>query len=221
MFLIEVDGNLATTDNSGNIKLLDNDDYINQPDVQMLLALNKLSDYTQVGDKYFVGDPKVHIYINTGDDDTRKQFAQMVLGSFIVRNITDSGDCIECDVFTDDTRDGINKMFNDYKVNLVASTERPGEPDVSEPPYVQETTKHTDTWDKYTQTLVPEECRGETTAFTDEYVYLPDIKNDAYCIEGNFEQRGAYWILDVIPRGMRIIHSDKRDYHHEFPIKDC
>lgn len=73
----------------------------------------------------------------------------------------------------------------------------------------------------YTKTIVPADCKGETFAFTYDYVKVEDINGTAYCIENNFERRGDYWILDVIQRGMRIIYSEKNQYKHEFRIDDC
>lgn len=72
-----------------------------------------------------------------------------------------------------------------------------------------------------TSMMIPEECRGETFAFTEDYVRAKDISDDAQCIEDNWEKRGAYWIIDVLQTGQRIIHSDKNKYSHEFPIRDC
>lgn len=73
----------------------------------------------------------------------------------------------------------------------------------------------------YTKTIVPADCKGETFAFTYDYVKVEDVNGTAYCIENNFERRGDYWILDVIQRGMRIIYSEKNQYKHEFRIDDC
>lgn len=73
----------------------------------------------------------------------------------------------------------------------------------------------------YTKTIVPADCKGETFAFTYDYVKVEDVNGTAYCIENNFERRGDYWILDVIQRGMRIIYSEKNQYKHEFRINDC
>lgn len=72
-----------------------------------------------------------------------------------------------------------------------------------------------------TSMMIPEECRGETFAFTEDYMRAKDITDDAQCIEDNWEKRGAYWIIDVLQTGQRIIHSDKNKYSHEFPIRDC
>ncbi len=73
----------------------------------------------------------------------------------------------------------------------------------------------------YTKTIVPADCKGETFAFTYDYIKVEDVNGTAYCIENNFERRGDYWILDVIQRGMRIIYSEKNQYKHEFRIDDC
>lgn len=72
-----------------------------------------------------------------------------------------------------------------------------------------------------TSMMIPEECRGETFAFTEDYVRAKDVTDDAQCIEDNWEKRGAYWIIDVLQTGQRIIHSDKNKYSHEFPTRDC
>lgn len=72
-----------------------------------------------------------------------------------------------------------------------------------------------------TSMMIPEECRGETFAFTEDYIRANAVTDDAQCIEDNWEKRGAYWIIDVLQTGQRIIHSDKNKYSHEFPTRDC
>lgn len=80
---------------------------------------------------------------------------------------------------------------------------------------------HMDTTGPDLSILVPEECRGESWAFTDESICLADVSDDGYCIENNWEDRGLYWIVDCVPRGMRMIHSDSLGYNHEFKIEQC
>lgn len=69
--------------------------------------------------------------------------------------------------------------------------------------------------------FVPAECRGEAWAFTDESVCLSDVTDDGYCIENNWEDRGLYWIVDCVPRGVRLVHSDTLEYNREFKIEQC
>ena len=93
-----------------------------------------------------------------------------------------------------------------------------------EPPIKYET-KRTVTLERQmselTRLIIPQECLGESYAFTEAYISANDNITDAFCIEDNWERRGAYWIVDVIPSGHRIIHSDKNQYTHEVPISDC
>ena len=72
-----------------------------------------------------------------------------------------------------------------------------------------------------TRLIIPQECLGETYAFTESYISANDNITDAMCIEDNWEKRGAYWIIDVVSSGHRIIHSDKNHYTHEVPTSDC
>lgn len=69
--------------------------------------------------------------------------------------------------------------------------------------------------------LVPDGCKGESWASTDVSVNLSDVDGDGYCIESNWEDRGCYWIIDCLPRGVRLIHSDSLSYNHEFIIDQC
>ena len=68
--------------------------------------------------------------------------------------------------------------------------------------------------DRYMHLLVPVECLGKTKACTDECVHIEDIDKP----DDKWEQRGRYWILDCIPRGVRLIYSDKLDYYYEFKM---
>ena len=68
---------------------------------------------------------------------------------------------------------------------------------------------------------VPEECRGESCAFTSEEVDLQCVQGDGYCIENNWELRGDYWIIDCLPKNTRLIHSDAKSYNKEFEISQC
>lgn len=69
--------------------------------------------------------------------------------------------------------------------------------------------------------LVPVPCKGETWAQTWENVHKEDVTDDSYCIENNWDKREDFWIIDCCSRGKRLIHSDKRNYNHEFNISDC
>lgn len=68
---------------------------------------------------------------------------------------------------------------------------------------------------------VPEECKGETWASTTANIAIADISDNSLCIEGNWEDRGCYWIIDCIPRNVRLIHSDSLQYNKEFSLTDC
>ena len=66
--------------------------------------------------------------------------------------------------------------------------------------------------------FLPEGCDGETYAITEEPLHRNMHFSDFDCIEGNWEQRGDYYIIDVRPRNIRLAHSDKHNYTAEFPI---
>jgi hypothetical protein len=73
----------------------------------------------------------------------------------------------------------------------------------------------------YTKKIIPPDCLGECVAFTDDYIRIEEVPDDAYCIEHNWEKRGDYWIIDVTRRHMRYVHSDKHVFNHEFNLGDC
>lgn len=65
---------------------------------------------------------------------------------------------------------------------------------------------------------IPKRCTGETWATTEDQILLSQVRDDSYCIENNWEQRGDYWIIDCLSRNKRIVHSDSMKFNEEYDI---